>query len=83
MNTTYLKYRSDDKGARKYDDSVKAMAYLTSEVESRSRMMANFIEQLEKADFMVSSIQKSVSLSAKLENMAASIKNVDNEIKKL
>ena len=83
MNTTYLKYRSDDKGVIKYEDSVKTMTYLTSEVESRSKMMANFIEQLEKADFMVSSIQKSVSLSAKLENMAASIKNVDNEIKKL
>ena len=83
MNTTYLKYRSDDKGVRKYEDSVRTMAYLTSEVESRSKMMANFIEQLEKADFIRSSIQKSVSLPDKLENMAASIKNVDNEIKKL
>jgi len=46
-------------------------------------MMANFIEQLEKIDYIKSCIKQSNNLVEKLDNMISGVKNVDDELKKL
>ena len=70
--------RSNNEDVEKYEESSKAMSDLRSEVESRSKMMANFLEQLEDVDFVKRSIKKSSIFSERLESMINIMRNADN-----
>jgi len=70
--------RSNNEDVEKYEESSKAMSDLRSEVESRSKMMANFLEQLEDVDFVKRSIKKSSIFSERLESMINIMRNTDN-----
>ena len=77
LKKNYIK-RSNNQEVEKYEESSKAMSDLRSEVESRSKMMANFLEQLEDVDFVKRSIKKSSIFSERLESMINIMRNADN-----